>query len=110
MRTTNGYTDVEIMGIADDLSGMSGDEQRQYFARNPELMGIFPLLAAIPGLIKGAFKGIKNVVGLIKGKKKSSPPPIPTPSSLFEKFKDPKILIGVGGGALLLILLMGRKK
>jgi hypothetical protein len=73
---------------------MEGDE--------PELMGLFPLLAAIVPAVKGAFRVGKKLVGLVK---KPAPPPPPPPPP---KPKIPPAALAIGGGLLLLLMLTRR--
>jgi hypothetical protein len=58
----------------------------------PELMGVFPLFAALIPAAKKVFGGVKNLIS-----KPKAPPPV-------QKTEIPWPLV-IGGGALLLLLL-----
>jgi hypothetical protein len=80
---------------------MTGDE--------PELMGLFPLLAALVPVAKKAFSIGKKVVGAIRKKSPAqAPAPAPQKQSGFQFPSGIPPALLLGGGALLLILLLRR--
>lgn len=80
---------------------MQGDE--------PELMGIFPLLAALVPVAKKAFSLGKKAVGLIKKKPAAVPEPTPK-TTTGKKLNIPPAALAIGGGLLLVILLTSSRR